>query len=249
MAKSEELIVGINAVLARLSRNEGLVCLTLRQDASSRRIQEIEQLARDNQCPVERQPLAWFDSMTSLVHQGVALTVRSVEVKSEAWLDTLVSDNSGKLLLLVLDGITDPRNLGACVRSAATLGVDAVILPKDNSAPLNEAAVKTASGGVEKVPVIQVVNLSRCLDKLKRAGVWIVGTLLTADAAIDSVDLTGNIAIVLGSEDRGLRRNTVSHCDFLARIPMASGELGFNVSVAAGICLYEVHRQRVAAMH
>lgn len=238
------MIFGVNAVTSRLRRGDSVVKLLLRDTAASRRIVALEQLALSLGCPVERRSSQWFTGATRLSHQGVALVVRAADTKSESMIDELLAGNADGLLFLVLDGITDPRNLGACLRSAATLGVDAVIVPKDKSAPLNDAAIKTASGAAAAVPVVQVVNLSRCLDKLKKANTWIIGTLLDAESTIEEVDLTGNIALVLGAEDKGLRKKTVAHCDILARIPMDNDEFGFNVSVAAGICLYEAHRQR-----
>ncbi|HKI75470.1 MAG TPA: 23S rRNA (guanosine(2251)-2'-O)-methyltransferase RlmB [Pseudomonadales bacterium] len=245
--RSNEVVFGINAVATRLKRGDGLVELLVREGKLSARLEEMVQLARDKSCRVSRRSLEELDRMTALSHQGVALTVAATDMKSESFLNTVLEGvSSGKLLILILDGVTDPRNLGACLRSAATLGVDAVIVPKNNSAPLNEAAIKTASGGAAVVPLVQVTNLSRGIEKLKKHNVWIVGTLLDAETPIDRVDLSGNIAIVMGSEDKGLRRNTVDHCDLLARIPMVNTELGFNVSVAAGVCLYEAHRQRTA---
>lgn len=241
---SSETIFGINSVTTRLRRGNGLHKLMLRDGELSHRLKTVEQLARDRGCPIERVAEADLDRMTSVAHQGVALAVEAGSFVPEQSLDAIVLNASGDLLLMVLDGITDPRNLGACLRSAATLGVDAVIVPKDNSAPLTPAALKTASGGASMVPVVQVVNLSRCLDRLRKANVWVVGTLLDADQRLQDCDLTGNIAIILGAEDKGLRKNTVKHCDFLARIPMFNADLGFNVSVAAGIALYEARRQR-----
>ena len=141
--------------------------------------------------------------------------------------------------------MTDPGNLGACLRSAATMGVEAVIAPKNASAPINADAIKRSSGGAGQVPYLQVVNLARCMEQLKSAGVWILGTVLDAEQAISDIDLGDHIAIVMGSEGKGLRENTRKHCDFLARIPMVNDALGFNVSVATGICLYEVNRQRL----
>jgi 23S rRNA (guanosine2251-2'-O)-methyltransferase len=164
----------------------------------------------------------------------------------EKQLDEVLEADNGPLLLLILDGVTDPRNFGACLRSAATLGAHAVIVPRDNSAPLNAAAAKTASGGASVVPVIAVVNLARCMEQLKARGIWIVGTLLDAPQALGQVDLTGDIALVMGSEERGMRDRTKKACDYLASIPMPYAALGFNVSVATGICLYEAVRQRAA---
>jgi 23S rRNA (guanosine2251-2'-O)-methyltransferase len=177
-------------------------------------------------------------------HQGVVLLVASA-LKAPVNLEQLLKETRGKRLFLLLDGVTDPGNLGACLRSAASLGVDAVIAPKNASAPVNADAIKRSSGGAEQVPYIQVVNLARCMEQLKSAGVWVVGTALDAVQPISDIDLNDHIAIVMGSEGKGIRPNTRKHCDFLARIPMVNESLGFNVSVATGICLYEVNRQRL----
>jgi 23S rRNA (guanosine2251-2'-O)-methyltransferase len=122
--------------------------------------------------------------------------------------------------------------------------VNGVIQPKDRSAPLNDAAMKTASGAAAAIPVIEVVNLARTMKMLQESGVWIVGTTLNAEQTLTEIDLTGPIALVLGSEEKGIRAGTAKHCDYLATIPMLNDGFGFNVSVAAGICLYEVTRQR-----
>lgn len=238
------IIVGINAVKTRLRIDDGLRRLSMREGKLSKRLAELEALARDRGCPVIRVPAAELDRISDLPHQGVALEVDPIKPLVEDALNSLLDEATGPVLLLVLDEVKDPRNLGACLRSAATMGVDAVIVPKDNSAPLSSAAIKASSGGASLVPLVQVVNLARCLESLKARNIWIVGTRLDAELALEEVDLVGDIAIVLGAEDRGLRRNTVRHCDFLARIPMVSPDLGFNVSVAAGICLYEARRQR-----
>ena len=147
-----------------------------------------------------------------------------------------------QLALLLLDGVTDPRNLGACVRSAAALGVDAVVIPKRRSAGLNPAALKAASGGMARVPLVQVTNLKRTVRQLQQANVWVVGLDGEADAVLNEVDMTGRIALIMGSEGEGMRRLTESACDYLARIPTGGSSL--NVSVAAGIALYEMARQR-----
>ncbi len=243
-----ETLAGINSVTARLSLgNPGLQRMLVRRGSLSARLQGVCDLASAQGCPVVKVDDAELDRLSGLVHQGVVLVVDAPQPYDEGLLDDLLEsrpDASCARLFLVLDGVTDPRNLGACLRSAATLGVDAVIIPRDNSASLTTAAVKTASGGASIVPLVQVVNLARCLEKLQRGNVWIVGTELDAQQTLDTIDLSGDIAIVLGSEEKGIRRNTAKHCDFLARIPMNNEALGFNVSVAAGICLYEVQRQR-----
>lgn len=241
---AQEVIYSINAVKSRLLHGDGLVQLILKEGKLSPRLLELERVARELKCPVLRKAQEELDRMSKVSNQGVALVVVAGLTRQESFLEALLDRLDHDAMLLVLDGVTDPRNLGACLRSAATLGVDAVVVPKDNSAPLNEAAIKTASGGAAIVPLVQVTNLARCLDKLRRRNIWVVGTLLDAPAPIHEIDLKGNIAIVLGAEDKGLRRNTIERCDFLARIPMVHGELGFNVSVACGVCLYEATRQR-----
>lgn len=243
-----EALAGINSVTARLAQgNPGLQRLLVRRGSLSARLQAVCELAGERGCPVVKVDEAELDRASSVVHQGVILFVDAPVPRDERLLDELLAAGKGAenaRLFLILDGVTDPRNLGACLRSAATQGVDAVIVPRDNSASLTQAAIKTASGGASIVPLVTVVNLARCLEKLKRENVWIVGTALEAEQPLDTIDLCGDIAVVLGSEDKGIRRNTARHCDYLARIPMNNDALGFNVSVAAGICLYEVQRQR-----
>ena len=159
-------------------------------------------------------------------------------------LDDLLDGLEGAPLLLVLDGIQDPHNLGACLRSADAAGVQAVILPRDNSAPTTPVVSKVASGAAETVPLFRVTNLARALDQLREAGVWLVGAAGETDQTLFSVDLTGPLALVLGAEGEGLRRLTREKCDHLVRIPMAGTVESLNVSVAAGICLFEAVRQR-----
>jgi 23S rRNA (guanosine2251-2'-O)-methyltransferase len=242
---NSQYIFGVNAVTERLKLGKDGIekCLIKSGDLSSR-LSDLLLSAEQIACGIERVSDEDFSKMTEVNHQGVGLILHPPKVKHENYLYELLNKQEENHLLLVLDGVTDPRNLGACLRSAATLGVDAVIVPKDNSAPLNDAAMKTASGGASHVPLIQVVNLSRCLNKLKDEGVWIVGTLLDSSQSISDIDLKGNIAIVMGSEEKGLRQKTLKNCDFLATIPMQTENFGFNVSVATGICLYEVQRQR-----
>jgi 23S rRNA (guanosine2251-2'-O)-methyltransferase len=243
-----DTLFGINSVEARLrAGRQGIHGLQVRAGQVSARLAALVELAETMDVAVEQINDAAFDKLTSLNHQGVALQVTPKGMQGEKQLDDVLEADNGPLLLLILDGVTDPRNFGACLRSAATLGAQAVIVPRDNSAPLNAAAAKTASGGASVVPVIAVVNLARCMEQLKARGIWIVGTLLEAEQALDQVDLTGDIALVMGSEERGMRERTRKACDYLVSIPMPYAALGFNVSVATGICLYEAVRQRVAA--
>ena len=147
-------------------------------------------------------------------------------------------------LLLVLDGVTDPHNLGACLRSADAAGVDAVIVPKDKSADLNATVRKVACGAAEVIPFVRVTNLARTLEGLKQRGVWLYGTAGEAENTIYNSDLTGSLAIVMGAEGAGLRRLTRETCDHLVKLPMAGSVSSLNVSVATGVCLFEVVRQR-----
>ncbi|MBD3648970.1 MAG: 23S rRNA (guanosine(2251)-2'-O)-methyltransferase RlmB [Pseudomonadales bacterium] len=238
-------IYGIHPVSACLRDGRLRIrCLYIREGQLSGRLEDILSLAESTGCPVQRMSAEALNDMAGKAHQGVVLHLDDMALLKEEVLPDIVERASGSVLLVVLDGVTDPRNLGACLRSAATMGAHGVVLPKDRSAPLNSAAIKTASGGAALVPVIQVVNLSRTLERLKRLDVWIVGMVLDGETALSAVDLTANTALVLGAEDKGLRQNTRKHCDYLARIPMTRDDPGFNVSVAAGICLYEAGRQR-----
>ena len=232
-------VVGIHAVRAALKSGSG-IRLLVRQGRLNRRLQELVSLARAVGVEVERQNM-----QTELVDQGVLLETELVCFYSEFQLTQLLNENQANWLFLVLDGVTDPRNFGACLRNAASFGVHGVIVAKDKSAPLSEVAIKAASGAASVTPVYQVTNLARCLDYLKESGIWIVGTSLGgASLALSSVDLKVPIAIVMGSEGKGIRPKTATHCDFLAKIPMQSPDLSLNVSVATGVCLYEVFRQR-----
>jgi 23S rRNA (guanosine2251-2'-O)-methyltransferase len=170
-------------------------------------------------------------------------TSKKLEPKGEDFLKKLL-ENRDDLLLLVLDCVQDPHNLGACLRSADGAGVDAVIIPKDKSVALTPAVVKVACGGADNVPLIIVTNLARVLQKLKSKDVWLVGTTDHATQSIYETDLKGNIAIVMGAEGKGMRRLTEEACDFKVFIPMVGKVECLNVSVAAGICMFEAVRQR-----
>lgn len=186
-------------------------------------------------------------------HQGVVARVTAHQaVKS---LDDLLQDFEDRqadlaenqrdtLLLLVLDGVTDPHNLGACLRVADGAGVHAVIAPKDHAAGINAVVAKVASGAAETIPYFMVTNLARTLQELKERNVWVIGTSDDAPKSVYQVDLTGPVALVLGAEGQGMRQLTRKTCDELASIPMRGAVESLNVSVASGICLYEARRQR-----
>lgn len=161
----------------------------------------------------------------------------------EGDLETLLEGKTDPLVL-ILDCVQDPHNLGACLRTADAAGVAAVVMPKDKSAPLTDTVVRVACGGAENVPIVRVTNLARAMKKLKDLGLWLVGTADESEKSLYDLDLKGPIGIVMGGEGPGMRRMTGEHCDFLARIPMAGKVDCLNVSVATGVCLFEAVRQR-----
>ncbi len=164
-------------------------------------------------------------------------------VHDEGDLESLIQAHPNPLVL-ILDCVQDPHNLGACLRTADAAGVAAVILPKDKSAPITETVHRVSCGGSENVPIVRVTNLARAMDKLKELGVWLIGTADEVSQSIYDIDLKGPIGIVMGAEGSGMRRLTGEHCDFLATIPMAGKVECLNVSVATGVCLFEAVRQR-----
>jgi 23S rRNA (guanosine2251-2'-O)-methyltransferase len=177
-------------------------------------------------------------------HQGVVALVKALPARHS--LDDVLDEAAEPPLVLALDGVTDPHNLGACLRVADGAGVQAVIAPKDHAVGVNATVSKVASGAAETVPYIMVTNLARALGELKERDVRVVGTSDDADQTLYDVDLSGPLALVLGAEGKGLRQLTRQTCDVLVRIPMAGAVESLNVSVAAGVCLYEARRQRLA---
>ena len=175
-------------------------------------------------------------------HQGVAARVTALPVTHS--LDDLLDQVTGPPLLLVLDGVTDPHNLGACLRVADGAGAHAVIAPKDHAVGINATVAKVASGAAETMPYFMVTNLSRTLNELKERNIWCIGTSDDAPKTIYQVDLKGPVALVLGAEGDGMRQLTRKNCDELVSIPMKGAVESLNVSVASGVCLYEALRQR-----
>ena len=176
-------------------------------------------------------------------HQGIIARVKPGRQYQENDLPDLIA-SLDQPFLLILDGVTDPHNLGACLRSADAAGVHAVIVPKDRSAQLNATAKKVACGAAESVPLIRVTNLARTMRMLQEENIWIVGTAGEADHTLYQSKMTGRLALVMGAEGEGMRRLTREHCDELISIPMAGSVSSLNVSVATGICLFEAVRQR-----
>ena len=182
-------------------------------------------------------------------HQGVAARVEALAQQHslDDLLDDLAAQGVRNPLLLVLDGVTDPHNLGACLRVADGAGVHAVIAPKDHAAGINATVAKVASGAAETVPYFMVTNLARTLNELKERNIWIIGTSGDAPQSLFQADFTGPVALVLGAEGDGMRQLTRKTCDGLIHIPMCGAVESLNVSVASGVCLYEAVRQRSAA--
>jgi 23S rRNA (guanosine2251-2'-O)-methyltransferase len=179
-----------------------------------------------------------------VAHQGAVAAVRPLKAWDEHELLASLSRISGDPLLLVLDGVTDPHNLGACLRTAEAAGVHAVVIPKDRSAAVDGVVRKVAAGAAEFIPVAAVTNLARALDLLKEQGIWVVGTDGEATQTLYQADLQRPLALILGAEGSGMRRLTRERCDFVVRIPMAGQVESLNVSVAAGVALFEARRQR-----
>lgn len=237
-------IAGINAVAAALEAEQDLAEVLVDGKAKNPRLAEIGSAAKIAGVALRYVSLDQIErEAAGARHQGVIARVASVRSYDERDLEGLIAA-AATPLLLILDGVQDPHNLGACLRSAAAVGATAVIVPKDRAATLTPTARKVAAGGAERVPLVRVTNLARCMKELQDAGIWIVGLAGEADASLYSIDLKGAMAIALGGEGEGLRRLTREHCDYLAKIPMASGMESLNVSVAAGISLFEALRQR-----
>lgn len=240
-----EQVYGIHAVSALLThhprRVKQLWLARGRQDTSVEALREQAQAARIEVRDIERSEL---DEKVEGVHQGVLAMVSPSQIWGEAMLDELLDRTGEPPLLLVLDGVTDPHNLGACLRTADAAGVHAVIIPKDKSATLNATVRKVACGAAEVVPLVAVTNLSRTLQKLQQKGIWIAGTAGEAEASIYQQNLTGPLALVMGAEGKGMRRLTREHCDYLVKLPMLGSVSSLNVSVATGVCLFEIRRQR-----
>lgn len=242
---SVEAVFGIHAVTSLLERQpEQVISLHLMKSREDEKLNKIVQLASQIGLRQEFMERDALDEMTGgLVHQGVVAVCKPLKTYGEQWLFDKLAEKTSPLLL-VLDGVTDPHNLGAVLRTADAAGADAVIVPKDKSATLNATVRKVACGAAEVMPVVSVTNLSRCLDELKQHGVWVMGTAGEADQGLYETDLTGPVALVMGAEGKGMRRLTRERCDLLVNLPMAGEVSSLNVSVATGVCLYEAVRQR-----
>lgn len=241
---SADLVFGIHAVGALLQRApQDVLELFVMKDRDDKRMQPLIQEARQNGVSVQFCNRKTLDDMVGGQHQGIIAKARLQSSGSEADLAAIVAQHD-KPFILVLDGVTDPHNLGAILRSADAAGVHAVVSPKDRSVKLTSVVRKVACGAAESVPFITITNLARTLRELQDAGVWVVGTAGETETTIYQADFKGPLALVLGAEGEGLRRLTRETCDSLVKIPMFGSVSSLNVSVAAGICLFEAVRQR-----
>ena len=245
---SGSLVYGLHAVRAVLTRRPAdvlrLSIVAARDDARVRELREIA--AARGLRPVEATTGALDQETGGAAHQGVVAEVRPSAPLDENSLLDLLTAQTLPALVLVLDGVSDPHNLGACLRTADAAGATAVVAPRDRAAGLTPAVRKVAAGAAETMPFAQVTNLARALRDMKEAGLWIAGTAGDGEQELHAADLTGPLAIVMGSEGKGLRRLTRESCDFTLRLPMRGAVASLNVSVAAGITLYEALRQRSA---
>ena len=240
---SDSYVYGIHAV-KRLLQQSAKDCVELIcADRRNPRLLELVDLARKAGVDVR------FDTREELTrlcgsdkHQGCLLHT----VESSPMLDfkQCLDNINPQSLLLVLDGVQDPHNLGACLRNADACGVDAVLIPRDRAVKVNATVRKVAAGGAETVPVIEVTNIARSLKELKQAGVWIYGTSDRAESSLYDHDYRGPVALVMGGEGSGMRRLTMESCDHLVKLPMHGQVESLNVSVATGVCLYEILRSR-----
>ena len=240
------LLCGIHPVEAALAGPAGRIQrLLLAAESQNPRARALADRAREQGIPVITEPRAALAAAAAVErHQDVVAEFVPGNVWGEADLDGLLDAIEGQPLVLVLDGIQDPHNLGACLRSADAAGVGLVILPKDRSAGLTPVARRAAAGAAEILPIAVVTNLARVLKHLKERGIWLAGTTDSAEQSIYDADLSGPLALVVGSEGKGMRRLTAELCDYRLRIPMSGSVGSLNVSVATAVCLFEIVRQR-----
>jgi 23S rRNA (guanosine2251-2'-O)-methyltransferase len=252
---NQAIIYGINTVELLLSKLPHKIITVFYEDKSdhkiaNNRINKIINLAKANQIPVQLiKPTTidkWFSEQVN--HQGVLAQITPTASLNEADLIGLITDKlETNPVVLVLDNIQDPRNLGACLRNALAFGVTAVVLSKNASCDITPTVKKVACGAADLVPIAKVSNLDSCLKKLQQLGVWTIALDASGSQDLAAIDLNMPLALVLGSEDKGVRRIIKEHSDFIAKIPMQhTGIDSLNLSVAAGICLYEVVRQRIS---
>lgn len=241
-----ELLIGIHSVASALhQRPDQLIEVLVTQNCKNLRVIELVEQARIEGISLNYQSRSQLDKVAEdNRHQDIVAWFDATNIYSEKQLAEVLDQSGENPLLLILDGIQDPHNLGACLRTAEAAGVAAVIYPKDKSTGLTPVARRSAAGAAEVIPLIEVTNLARVLRQLKERGIWLAGTSDKAQQDIYSVDLKGGLGIIMGNEGSGMRRLTEDLCDFTFSLPMLGTVGSLNVSVATGVCLYEALRQR-----
>ncbi|HYR90706.1 MAG TPA: 23S rRNA (guanosine(2251)-2'-O)-methyltransferase RlmB [Terriglobia bacterium] len=237
-------IVGVHAVYEALtSSRQPIERIHIAREAHSGKVKELLDLARERGVPVRKEERSILDRMAQgQIHQGVVAISGEV-----SYADFKVLLKEKKPLVVVLDGVEDPHNLGAVIRTAEACKASGVVVPERHSAPLSATVVKASAGASAHLPVVRVKNLASAIDELKERGLWVVGVDPSGTQDWTSFDYTGPVALVLGGEHKGLRRLVREHCDVLVRLPMLGKIASLNISVAAGVVLYEVVRQRQSA--
>lgn len=242
---SNDIVFGLHAVQSLFETTpERVLELQIQKGRTDKRINQLVEDARAQGITVRFVERSRLDSKVDGVHQGIVARVAAAKVYREEDLEDILDQLDVPPFLLILDGVTDPHNLGACLRTADAAGVHAVIVPKDKSASLNATASKVACGAADNVQLIQVTNLACTMTWLKERGIWMIGTAGESSINIYQSDLKGALAIVMGAEGSGMRRLTRDLCDGLIFIPMAGSVSSLNVSVATGVSLFEAVRQR-----
>ena len=243
---SQSYIYGFHAISKMLQHSPQSCIELLCTEARNPRLLSLIASARQAGLSVRFESRDGLSKLSGNVkHQGCVMQIAD-ESPNALTLEQLLQQNNDRSLYLVLDGVQDPHNLGACLRTADATGVDAVIIPKDRSAGLTAIVRKVAAGGAETVPLIEVTNLARCLKDMKKAGIWIYGTSGEAMTGLYEFQYNSSVALVMGAEGDGLRRLTSEQCDHLIKLPMLGAVESLNVSVATGVCLYEILRSRMA---
>lgn len=245
MAKNQ-YVYGIHAVTTLLECHpERVLHLWLDEKQTASKLKNIHALVQTLGLKSQHADRKTLDKLSfDGNHQGVVVEAKLPEEKSEQALKAAIQSTEGDCFYLVLDQVTDPHNLGACMRTALASGVQGIIVPKDNACRLNATVCKVASGAAERLPLYRVTNLARTLKWLKEQGIWLTGAAGETEQSIFDANLKGSVAIVMGAEGKGLRQLTRQHCDQFVKIPMSSAVESLNVSVATGVILYEVVRQR-----
>lgn len=242
---AENYVHGIHAVEELIqNQSQDIKHIHFQKPAKGQRLKSLLTHAEKHKLTIVFSTRAELDHLVPGNHQGVIAHIQSMRKWSEKDLDDILQQKSGSGLFLILDGVQDPHNLGACLRSAECVGVDCVIIPKDRAVGMTSTVRKVACGAAQRVPLITVTNLARTMQLLKEQGVWLYGLAGEANYSLYETSFSGAVGLVLGAEEKGLRRLTREHCDQLISIPMVGTISSLNVSVATGISLYEIFRQK-----